>query len=119
MSVQEYYELLNVLERIQTPDAFGNNTTYVIKKNIMGAIGVVNKNEYMIADAQEEKADYIITIDMTDILEYDTIIKREKTGQYIRIVSDINDGKPPSISSFDWWQIEGQKFIMPKEEEPK
>lgn len=113
MSVQDYYEELAIIEKVSTPGAFGETTTYIEKETIQGAVGTLSKREMLIAEANGNKSVYIVTVDKTNALEYDTIIKRAKNGQILRITSDWRDEVPPNISSFDWIQVNAEKFIIP------
>jgi len=113
MSVQDYYEDLIIMEKIQVSGPFGEEITWEEGETIKGAIGTLSKQELLIAEANENKSIYVITTDKTKPLEYDTIIKRAKSGRTLRIISNWRDAEPPIISSFDWVQVNAEKFIIP------
>lgn len=115
MSAQDYYEPLTIYQEIETPGPMGRKKSYIKEKTINGAVGTLSKQEKLIAEANGIKATYVITTDLTDQLPYDTIIKREKFGQFLRIKSEPADATPPSISSFDWCQVYAEKFEMPRD----
>lgn len=114
MAVQDYYEDLTIVEQIISTDAFGSNTQYIPSDKIRGAIGTLSREQILVAEANGNDAKYIVTVNNNIELKYGTIIKREKNGQYLRIVSDINDYLPPEISTFDWWQCYAEIFYMPE-----
>lgn len=115
MTVQNYYEDITIYNKININNAYGTDTHYIKEKTIRGAIGTLNSNELLIAEANGIKPKYIITIDKTDSLPYGTIIKREKNTQFYRITSNQNDMIPPDISTFDWKQVYAELYEMPQE----
>lgn len=113
MAAQDYYEPLQIIERIKKNTAFGYDMEYIVTdKYINGAVGTTSKKETLIAESRGIKAKYVITIDQTDSLPLDTLVKRQN-GQYLVITSDERDDNPPTISTFDWWQRYADAFIMP------
>jgi len=114
LSVKDYYEDFIIMKKIQASGPFGEEITYAEGNIVKGAIGTLSKQELLIAEANENKSIYVITMDKTNPLEYDIIIKRVKSGQTLRITSNWRDAEPPKISSFDWVQVNAEKFEIPK-----
>lgn len=112
MSVQDYYEDLTIYEEINSPGPFGNNRSYIKTETIQGAVGTLSLKEKSLAETLGIQANFVITSNLPAKLNYAKIIKRERTGDFLRIAS--NPDIPPAISSFDWYQVYGEFFNMPK-----
>jgi len=113
LSVQDYYEDIIIMKKTQTSGPFGEEIKWEPDQTTRGAVGTLSKQELLIAEANENKSIYVITTDKTKPLEYGTIIKRAKSGRAMRITSNWRDAEPPVISSFDWVQVNAEKFIIP------
>lgn len=119
MPIQDYYETFRIINKTIIPDAFGANIKYVEGELMKGAVsaksaGASFNSKPLIAESQGTSTTYSVTINKSDSLPYNTIIKR-KNGQYLKIVSDERDGIPPSISTFDWKTLTAETFNIPKE----
>lgn len=110
MSVKDYFEDIIIMEKIQISGPFGSETEWKEGETIQGAIGTLSKQELLIAEANQNKSIYVVTTDKTNAIEYDTIIKRTKSGRTLRVTSDWRDAEPPKISSFDWVQVSAESY---------
>ena len=117
MSVSDYYEDFDVLKKVYNTTAFGEEGSWVTEKTIQAAVGTLSKQELLIAEANENRSIFIVTVDKTNPIEYGTIIKRVNSGRTLRVTSNWRDAQPPSLSSFDWVQVNAEDYPIGEGEE--
>ena len=101
------------MEKVSVSGPFGETITWQEGETVKAAMGTLSKQELLIAEANENRSIFVITTDKTNPLEYGTIVKRAKSGRGLKITSNWRDAEPPSLSSFDWVQVNAEEFIIP------
>ena len=102
-----------VMDVTHTQDGYGSTTpTYVEGVTILGAMPFDNSTEMKIAQAMGAKSEYTLTVRKNVELDYHTVLKRKRDGQYFRLTSGTEDRQTPPSAGLNMRQYSVEEFKM-------
>ncbi len=111
--LNDYMENLVVMEKRTVSDGMGGfDTTWVEGATFRGAVSTDNSIQTRIAEQQGVKALYTIVVDVNVPLAFNDVVKREETGDYLRITSRPDDTKTPARARVQNKQMQAELYTL-------
>ena len=102
-----------VMDVTHTLDGYGSVIpTYVEGVTIMGAMPFDNSTQVKIAQSLGAKSTYTLTVRKNVELDYHTVLKRKRDGQYFRLTSGTEDRQTPPSAQLNMRQYSVEEFKM-------
>lgn len=111
--LSESFEKFTVMNKTTISDGYGGTTTtYTEGVEIMGAMPFDNSMQVKIAQAMGAKSTYTLTVRKNVELDFHTVLKRDRDGQYFRLTSGTDDHQTPKTAGLNMRQYTAEEFVM-------
>lgn len=109
------YEPFTIINKITADDGLGGVTTeWVDGATIDGAIVYDGSTQMKIAHAMGVTATYSLIVRKNVLLDYHTVLRREKDGKIFRLTSNSDDKKTPEEAALNMRQYDAEEFTIPR-----
>lgn len=112
--IDKAYEDFTIINKTIVDDGYGGTTTrWSDGTTIKGAMVYDDSTQMKIAGAMGVTATYTLTVNKSVVLDYHTVLRRERDKQIFRLVSDSDDKKTPESAALNMRQYDAEEFILP------
>lgn len=102
-----------VMNAVTVSDGYGGTTiTYTEGIEILGAMPLDNSTQVKIAQAMGAKSTYTLTVRKNVELNFHTVLKRVRDGQYFRLTSGTEDKQTPPTAGLNMRQYTAESFVI-------
>ncbi len=111
--LNDYMENLAIMEKRTVSDGMGGyEVSWIEGATFRGAISTDNSIQTRIAEQQGVKSLYTIVVDINVPITFNDVVKREETGDYLRITSRPDDTKTPARARVQNKQMQAELYIL-------
>lgn len=112
--LDEAYEDFTIINKTIVDDGYGGmGTVWTEGATIKGAIVFDASVQMRIAQAMGVTTSYTLTVKKSILLDYHTVIRRNRDGKIFRLTSDSDDKKTPESASLDMRQYTAEEWEIP------
>lgn len=111
--LEEAYEDFTIINKAVVDDGYGGTTTtWSDGATIKGAMVHRNSTITEIANALGAKSTYTLTVKKSLLLDFHTVLRREKDGKIFRLTSDSDDNRTPESAGLDMRQYSAEEWTL-------
>lgn len=113
--LSEAMEECTILEKPTSEDGYGGyNAVYRDGAKIQAAFYEMSAQEILAAQAAQSQARIVILTRKNINLKYHDVLRRERDGKILRIVTDGDDTKTPMSAALDARKVEAEEWELPR-----
>lgn len=111
--LEESYEDFTIINKAIVDDGYGGTTTeWSDGAPIKGAMVMDNSTQMKIAQAMGVTATYTFTVKKNLLLDFHTVLRREKDKKIFRLTSNSDDKKTPPNAGLDMRQYSAEEWVL-------
>lgn len=103
----------HMMDRVSVTGPFGVEMEYREGAAFMAAIVKDNSLPARVAEKDGMKQVYTIVADPGASLDFHDIVKRDEDGATFRVTSSSIDSSPPKVASFNFVQVNAERWDIP------
>lgn len=111
--LEEAYEDFTIINKAVVDDGYGGTTTtWSDGAGIKGAMVHKNSTIAEVAQALGAKETYTFTVKKSVLLDFHTVLRREKDKKIFRLTNDADDFKTPNSAGLDMRQYSAEEWTL-------